>query len=195
MSLCAFSATATLVGVFFSWSATLMHQAPGPTQAVASRTSDAPATLRSVVVSCLDRSLGVSFFRVHTTRMGAAGWGSFAPGYKGSTWHARSRRGQLYQVGNFYSGPAQWAWNGFALRVDKDQFQREVHVAVPTWFALLVTAPIAWRAWVTRRRALRPPSPPHECTRCGYDLRGVAAERCPECGHPHASAVAAPRPS
>jgi hypothetical protein len=55
---------------------------------------------------------------------------------------------------------------------------------VPSWFIVLfAAAPMApaaiWfrqhrQSWVRRRRGL--------CVDCGYDLRGAAHERCPECG-------------
>lgn len=152
-----------------------MHHAPGRS----SGSADPPATLRSVVFYCMDGSLGVAAFQVDTTRMGAAGWGSFAPGFKGQTWHARNVAGQSYQVANFYAGPVRWAWNGFVLRSQAGQTQRELQAAVPTWFALLAGGLLAWRAGVAWRRARRSP---HACARCGYDLRGTPGGACPECG-------------
>jgi hypothetical protein len=61
-----------------------------------------------------------------------------------------------------------------------------VKIAVPSWFPLLLLvtltfiAPLLFRAWRARaRRALLSRA---LCPTCGYDLRGAAHERCPECG-------------
>ncbi len=52
-------------------------------------------------------------------------------------------------------------------------------VVSPIWVIfLLAAAPTLWLWWRDRRRA------PGMCTHCGYDLRGVAHEVCPECGAP-----------
>jgi hypothetical protein len=51
----------------------------------------------------------------------------------------------------------------------------------------LLTIPCAVAAglavWLLRPRAY----PPGRCRRCGYDLRGLPNEGCPECGHRKAS--------
>jgi len=52
-------------------------------------------------------------------------------------------------------------------------------IHVPLWvLAMAFGAPAAW-LWVNRRK-LRPT----DCKRCGYDLRGLAGNKCPECGSP-----------
>lgn len=59
---------------------------------------------------------------------------------------------------------------------------RWVAVSVPLWMlvALLFVEP-AWAYYrghyVKKRRAKR-----HLCTSCGYELRGIESDRCPECG-------------
>jgi hypothetical protein len=51
------------------------------------------------------------------------------------------------------------------------------NAATPTWHCLLASILLAW-AVRERRRVSRP----WECQVCRYDLRGVTAARCPECG-------------
>lgn len=37
---------------------------------------------------------------------------------------------------------------------------------------------------IFRRLVFGPPAPPGHCTKCSYNLRGLAEARCPECGTP-----------
>ena len=98
-------------------------------------------------------------------------------------------------------GPLWWQRLGFGFAVTKyvaaaqPLTMRSVGVAAPWWFltsASLVVSTVAycslWRG--TRRRRLRDAT--GLCRACGYDLRGAAHERCPECGAAIAPAVDAP---
>ncbi|HPF38862.1 MAG TPA: hypothetical protein P5081_17185 [Phycisphaerae bacterium] len=58
-------------------------------------------------------------------------------------------------------------------------------VIIPYWPILLVLAG-AWLALHRSERRRRRQAPAGRCGRCGYDLRGGASNRCPECGAPHA---------
>ena len=52
-------------------------------------------------------------------------------------------------------------------------------IGLPLWLPwLLIAAPTAW-LWRTDRRAK-----PWQCPKCRYDLRGLDAGVCPECGTP-----------
>lgn len=54
-------------------------------------------------------------------------------------------------------------------------------VRLPVWIPLvLLGVPAGWMWWKHVRRPL------HACEACGYDLRGVVGEVCPECGARHA---------
>lgn len=48
-------------------------------------------------------------------------------------------------------------------------------------FALLIVLPRPWKKSLG----------PGHCTKCGYDIRGLAAESCPECGVPISSPACA----
>lgn len=49
---------------------------------------------------------------------------------------------------------------------------------VPLWWpGVLLTGLAAWLAWRATRLV-----PAGHCTACGYDRRGAAGSRCPECG-------------
>ncbi|MCA9256096.1 MAG: hypothetical protein KDA33_10690 [Phycisphaerales bacterium] len=58
-------------------------------------------------------------------------------------------------------------------------------VIIPYWPILLVLAG-AWLALHRSERLRRRLSLAGRCAECGYDLRGGASNRCPECGAPHA---------
>jgi hypothetical protein len=62
--------------------------------------------------------------------------------------------------------------------------RNERGVLVPTWFVTLLAAgliaPAAFHLRRERRKRHRRAA--GECESCGYDLRGAAHERCPECG-------------
>ena len=58
-------------------------------------------------------------------------------------------------------------WSGYAINI-----ATIAGLSLWLWFTPIVVRD-AWRAW--RRK-------PHMCAACGYDLRGLAANVCPECG-------------
>jgi hypothetical protein len=66
-----------------------------------------------------------------------------------------------------------------------------VIAAVPTWFAMIGCAGLAGLpVWLLRRdRRSRLRLRQGLCPACGYDLRGAAHERCPECGAAVADAM------
>jgi hypothetical protein len=88
-----------------------------------------------------------------------------------------------------------WQRLGFWLYYEmSERTYRLIDATVPPWFVALVFATFtAGPGWSLRRHARR-----HRraasglCVACGYDLRGAAHERCPECGAVVASAVDAP---
>lgn len=55
------------------------------------------------------------------------------------------------------------------------------------YFALLLAPPPAFFAWRRWRR-----KPPWACRKCGYDLRGLTGDVCPECGRSMAGSKAQP---
>lgn len=56
---------------------------------------------------------------------------------------------------------------------------------VPLWsLALLVSGSAGFLWW--RRRSIQVPG---HCDKCGYNLEGLASEKCPECGTPRAGYV------
>jgi hypothetical protein len=82
--------------------------------------------------------------------------------------------------------PPTIGWFSFLERIDHAAWRGEwicraaggiTAIHIPVW-ALSLTALVA--ALVLRRLAGRPL--PHLCPRCGYDLSGSPAGRCPECG-------------
>ncbi len=52
---------------------------------------------------------------------------------------------------------------------------------ITSWF--LFGAALGWAGWFVGRRVWRRRRYRRYCESCGYDLRGGAASRCPECGH------------
>ena len=102
-----------------------------------------------------------------------------------------------------------WRRLGFACRFDHRHWAdvgaakaETVHpietisgfLSLPTWFAPLCSAaftiPFAVALRRARRRRLR--DAVGLCRACGYDLRGAAHERCPECGAVVTPAAGAP---
>lgn len=67
-------------------------------------------------------------------------------------------------------------------------------LAVPTGVAVLPGLAVVWGKWVgvvlfvvwaqgaARRWIASLHKPAWACRSCGYDCRGIAADRCPECG-------------
>lgn len=80
--------------------------------------------------------------------------------------------------------PWQWKPTKYSERSHRDHPLHAVGFAV--WFPLwpialaffLGGSPLLWR--MVRRR----PMIPGHCRHCGYDLRGIPSDRCPECGTP-----------
>jgi hypothetical protein len=56
------------------------------------------------------------------------------------------------------------------------------------FYAALIAAPRPAFFWLRSRRRLRRGL----CSRCAYDLRGLASPACPECGHPRPGATTLP---
>ena len=65
---------------------------------------------------------------------------------------------------NGHTLPLRPIWPGFAINT--------VFYAVVLW--LLTLAPFTARRFIRRKRG--------HCIKCGYDLRAVEHEKCPECG-------------
>jgi hypothetical protein len=70
-----------------------------------------------------------------------------------------------------HSGPIWW-WFSYEMRSPNSP-----EVGVPLWAPLLSAALPTAYAWYRCRRR-----PPGHCPKCGYDLAGIAAGVCPECG-------------
>lgn len=61
-----------------------------------------------------------------------------------------------------------------------DYPEGDIHLAIPLWMPLvLIGTPTACLFWSDRRRRLSDKS---RCHKCGYDLIGLTASVCPECG-------------
>jgi hypothetical protein len=70
-----------------------------------------------------------------------------------------------------------WAPRGWWPRYFVRPIGRDIHLSIPLWMPLVVSAvPTIWLFWGDRRRPA-----PRAC-RCGYDLTGNTSGRCPECG-------------
>jgi hypothetical protein len=73
------------------------------------------------------------------------------------------------------SEPIDW-------RLDFHRYPSWMFVKVPLWIPFTLSAAGAAAMFILPR--LRRPGP-GQCARCGYDLRGLAADAaCPECGRP-----------
>jgi hypothetical protein len=85
---------------------------------------------------------------------------------------------------------------GFELSNDKwdDGVSFDRSASIPTWLLLTITVAVtALPARALRRARQRATSDRLGlCLACGYDLRGAAHERCPECGVAISGAVDAP---
>jgi hypothetical protein len=62
-----------------------------------------------------------------------------------------------------------------------------VPIVLPLVFSAAPAALLWWRERVERRRLLE-----GHCRKCGYDLSGLGAPTCPECGAPAPTAMARP---
>jgi hypothetical protein len=99
-------------------------------------------------------------------------------------------------------GPRIWNGLGFMLRRDTTPatmpyglYERSEHgVFAPTWFIALIGVAMTFfpARFLRRARRLRQRRAGGQCLACGYDLRGGAHDRCPECGATVARAVGAP---
>lgn len=68
-------------------------------------------------------------------------------------------------------GRPQWLWRGH-----QSFFGDYDSRVVPLWIPLVVSGGLWAVAWLKRYRD------PWECRGCGYDVRGIRDDRCPECG-------------
>ena len=70
--------------------------------------------------------------------------------------------------------------------------QSEREFDAPAWFVLLAVAGLTLAPYRALRHDARRRAriARGQCVRCGYDLRGTAHERCPECAQPVAAAAA-----
>jgi hypothetical protein len=75
-----------------------------------------------------------------------------------------------------------------ALVLHPDQAVSETHDAavwVVLWWIAAVGGAVPAALFVMIRKAFSPVQlcpAPWQCSRCGYDIRGVKSARCPECG-------------
>jgi hypothetical protein len=98
-------------------------------------------------------------------------------------WGTRGHRWSLARVG--------WGWRSLTSNAGNRQLVLIVpHVAIALVVAGLSVG--AWRYASARERHRRIVE--NHCLRCDYDLRGIDAGRCPECGEP-AVARTAPVPA
>lgn len=86
-----------------------------------------------------------------------------------------------------------WARLGFGVTFETNRGElagcisddTRFRIQLPGWFIPLtcvsLTSLLAHAVWRERRARLR--ARRTRCVACGYDLRGTAHERCPECGH------------
>ncbi len=68
-----------------------------------------------------------------------------------------------------------WRWSALLMNPALRLIHAPLWAAVSILFAVMISAAVGLRMW--QRRAM-----PGRCFRCGYDLRGLATEPCPECG-------------
>ena len=115
---------------------------------------------------CADHYVGVGRGCVLIGYVEGVDWAEFPKQLSARMW-PRHPKIQMLHLGTFVRQPS--AVSSYTT----------VELALPLWMLTLVfIAPAAW-LWVNRRK-LRPT----DCKRCGYDLRGLAGNKCPECGSP-----------
>jgi hypothetical protein len=86
-----------------------------------------------------------------------------------------------------------WQRLGFGAGASTVKVWSMIGVGVPTWFLVLLPALSTALPTLLVRRARqrrRRRAADGLCAACGYDLRGAAHDRCPECGEPVAVAAA-----
>lgn len=71
----------------------------------------------------------------------------------------------------------EWRWLPTIMRKTTAGAGRILSVHIPIWMPVVVTASATVVTWRRSRRPL-----PGHCRNCGYDLAGVVAPVCPECG-------------
>ena len=126
---------------------------------------------------------------------------------RGRDRHSRNRRDYSPPHGFRYgSGPPQTSvlhmggrppsfWNRLGFQFRRDVWGNDLstpdtwtsdswHLVLPYWFlaALAALFPGLWLVSYRRRSLLKSRLRRGLCGRCGYDLRGTPAARCPECG-------------
>jgi hypothetical protein len=79
--------------------------------------------------------------------------------------------------------PPSW-WERIGFGAGYDPFNG-TGITAPTWFAVGAPAAMTLAVLVPllRDRRRYNQRTRGQCESCGYDLRGTAHERCPECGH------------
>jgi hypothetical protein len=87
--------------------------------------------------------------------------------------------------------PGRWSVGSHTAGLSEIRFKRESLAGVqrrviPLW--PLAAASVLATIWAWRRR----PFPPGRCSSCGYDLRGLESDHCPECGTARARAKEPP---
>lgn len=75
----------------------------------------------------------------------------------------------------------QWLGFGGALWAPPATHHRVYTLWVPVWFVVIVLA-LPGARWIARRHVAVSRVREGRCEACGYDLRGAAHDRCPECG-------------
>lgn len=69
-------------------------------------------------------------------------------------------------------------WSRSRLAMQRDLVIKPGVVQVPLFYVVAASGVFPVMSWVARRRYRAA----WQCKRCGYDLRGSAGARCPECG-------------
>lgn len=153
---------------------------------VAERAAGAYADVISVTFDRRQIACSIAYFRPSDSTPVPAS-------LKWSLTHKRHEHPNLWPP----DGPHWWQRLGFGFAVTdyaaatQPLTMKSLGFAAPWWFvtaASVVVSTVAYRSlWRGTRRRRRTAG---RCESCGYDLRGAAHERCPECGEPVAAAAA-----